>query len=86
MIAVNATALSSRGFQREICLDIEREIQDKIAELNDGKEFGNLNIDILVTPVPQKRYEEIYANYAQAQASNVPFYPCENASNPRTRA
>lgn len=64
MIAVNATSLSSRGFQREIYLDIEREIRDKIAEMNDSKEFDAIDIDVLVTPAPRNRREEIYANYA----------------------
>lgn len=64
MIAVNATGLSSHGFQREICLDIEREIRDKLAEMNGGKDFDCLNIDVLVIPAPKNRREEIYANYA----------------------
>ncbi len=64
MIAVNATGLSSHGFQREIYLDIEREIRDKIAEMNDNKEFDAIDIDVLVTPAPRNRREEIYANYA----------------------
>ena len=62
MVNVNATGISGH-FPREIYLDIENEIRDKIMELNDDKEFDSIEINVFVQLPPRSRCEQIYATY-----------------------